>query len=84
MDSTQESMRKFAVDRHADDIAEAKRELDNSSDGPITAFVLISRATRYAAVHPEKESAAANALSELLEDYGLLSGQNQTLRETGS
>jgi hypothetical protein len=64
------------------EIAEAKRALNHSCDGPVTAFVLIARATRYAAEHPEKEFAAANALSELLEGYGLLDGKKRTLLES--
>jgi hypothetical protein len=64
------------------EIAEAKRELNHSCDGPVTAFVLIARATRYAAAHPELEFAAANALSELLESYGLLDTEKRTLLES--
>lgn len=70
----------------AEQIAAARSEIDRSDDGPITAFVLITRATRYAAQHPELERAAAEALAELLTCYQVVksSDMEDTLRETGS
>lgn len=48
----------------------AKKELNHCCDGPITAFVLIGRATELAkTVHSE---VVANALYELLNEYGFM------------
>jgi hypothetical protein len=70
----------------AEQIAAARSEIDHSSDGPITAFVLITRATRYAAQHPELERAAAEALAELLACYQVVkpAALEGMLRETDS
>lgn len=61
----------------------AKREIGHRCDGPITPFVLICRATEYATACNRENAprAAAEALAELLEEYGWL---NEGVEETGS
>jgi hypothetical protein len=51
-------------------IASAQHELEHGSDGPITSFVLIARATRLAASGKFGASEVANALAQALEEYG--------------
>lgn len=49
-----------------------KESLDHGCDGPITPFVLISRAIDYAIRWPASRENIANALDELLTHYGWL------------
>lgn len=63
---------KRAMATSLEDIAAVKEQIGHRCDGPITPFVLIARATRYAALNPTKERAAAEALTELLQDYELI------------
>lgn len=53
-------------------IRDARKLIDHNCDGPITAFVLIARATRRddERLHPE---AYANALHDAMLEYGYLS-----------
>lgn len=53
-----------------DQINAAKAAIGHRCDGPITSFVLIARATEYAGNHRTLHRAAAEALAELLEEYG--------------
>lgn len=57
-------------------IADAKRLLDHGTDGPITAFVLISRATALAAEHPAYAEIIANALHECLVEFRWLRSED--------
>lgn len=64
-------------------IVRCQDDIDHGCDGPITAFVLIARATELAAsgaYHPET---VANALDRALRDYHWLV-DNGELIETGS
>ncbi len=53
------------------EVEACKREIGHLTDGPLTAFVLMSRATRYAA-RTGRARTAANALDELLTEGGFL------------
>lgn len=64
-------------------IAKAKRLLDHRCDGPITAFVLISRACELSDQRQFPPSVAANALNELLQEYGFLDNDSPVY-QTGS
>jgi hypothetical protein len=68
-------------------IDRAKRHLAHACDGPITAFVLISRASEGIRLPGNQggtsPTVAANALYELLEECGFLVGEDRLL-ETGS
>ncbi len=60
-----------------------KEQLNHGCDGPITPFVLISRACLFAqeTKDPVKAMDIANALNELLTEYGWL---KNGIVETGS
>ncbi len=64
-------------------ITAIKEQLNHGCDGPITPFVLISRAMYMAAGDQtiEKATIIANALDELLTEYGWL---KHGIVETGS
>lgn len=63
-------------------VGAARAEIGHRTDGPITAFVLTARATRYA--HKTgQHRAAAEALTELLEEYGFARGRGRRV-PTGS
>lgn len=64
-------------------IKNAKEELSHGCDGPITDFVLISRACRLAASGKFGAPEVANALDEVLREYGFLKEHNPILM-TGS
>lgn len=57
-------------------IAEAKAAIGHRCDGPLTMFVLIARATEFAAKDKRElaHRAAAEALTELLEEHGYVTG----------
>lgn len=66
-------------------IARAKREIDHGCDGPLTAFVLISRAARLAERRKYDSEAIANALLESLTEYGwIFRNCDEETIETGS
>lgn len=56
----------------ADCIGKVKRELCHSCDGPITDFVLISRAVRLSFQRKYSEEIISNALIEALQEYGFV------------
>lgn len=60
-------------------LADAKHALDHGTDGPITAFVLISRATTLAAAHPAHAEVVANALYECLTEYSWLRAEDDVV-----
>ncbi len=62
-------------------IQQIKDRLNHGCDGPITPFVLISRATMLASSRTEFPENIANALDELLTEYGWLTNG---LVQTGS
>lgn len=64
-------------------INKAKMELESHSDGPLTDFVFISRAMRMAARNKYSPEILANALQEVLTEYGMMKAESPLL-ETGS
>ncbi len=66
-----------------DSVDKAKRLLNHGTDGPITPFVLITRANilSFTSDYTEEITFIANALDELLTEYGWL---KDGLVETGS
>ena len=65
-------------------IAAARAVIGHGSDGPCTSFVLIARATEYAARNPTCERAAAEALMLELEEYGHLVAGHDTPWDAGT
>lgn len=64
---------------------EAERRISHLCDGPITVFVMISRAVELAAKYPADRETIANALYDLLGNYGCLTvGVNDILEISGS
>lgn len=69
-----------------EEIAVVKGELCHGCDGPITSFVLISRAARLAIKNhaiPNYAEVIANALDDALQEYGYLSSDT-AMYPTGS
>jgi hypothetical protein len=57
----------------ASQIGKVMHEISHGCDGPVTCFVLISRATELAASGRFSAEAVANGLSEALSEFGYLS-----------